>query len=184
MIDATVENILSVYNAATTTQRNEGLRWYRFAHECAEMISPDNVSMGAGVIAALSPRQNWDYNLQIAARAFRNGEATGTLSMLCKKANAIMAGANPLDVLGGVKITNFYLNILDPDSNAGVTIDRHAFDIAAGRVTDDNTRAMLSRKGYYDAFADLYRYAARAIGISAPNLQAITWIKWRADKGL
>ncbi len=179
-----VENVLSVARRASAADIESGISWYNEAHDIAANISPIGTAAGAGVIAALSPRQGWNRNVMLARDAFVLGSAYGSLGHSIRKANAIIAGADPLDVLGGNKVRAFFDNILWPDHSDMVTIDRHAFDVAYGRSTDDVTRRMLDRKGVYDAVSDMYRAAASDLGITAPQLQAITWTTWRRVKGI
>lgn len=184
------QRIVDVYRFATLAELDEGMNWYRTARALAVAISPESPETGAGVIAALSPMMRWDRNMMLAIRAFEDGEASGALYGNVAKANAIMAGAAPLDVLGGDKVRNFYGAIADPNSATAVCIDRHAFDIAVGRVTNDKSRNALARKGVYENFADAYRRAAKQItretGIfhTPATVQAITWVCWRRLKGL
>jgi hypothetical protein len=76
-----------------------------------------------------------------------------------------------------------------PESDA-VVVDRHAFDIAVGRVTNNETRYALGRKGVYGSFAKAYVRAAKTIAretgmdVSASQVQAVTWTVWRRLKGL
>ncbi len=180
-LDPTVANILRVYRSATDEQLAAGIRWYDEAHTLAVALDPTNVERSAGVIAALSPMLGWGQNVTLATRAYADGVASGGLTASCDKADRILNGEAPLTVFGkGPKVRNFYLNILAPsDPNGGVTVDRHAFDIAVGRVTDDETRGILGRKGMYDHFAGLYHQAARIAGIGSPQMQAVTWVVWR-----
>lgn len=178
-----VSNVLSVYNTASADNVRAGLSWYLTAHNLAALLSPGNPAMGAGVIAALSPMMGWDSNVMQAKRAFERGNANGLgLAKNCAKADAILAGAEPLSVLGGNKVRAFYSTILDPTGFSVPVIDRHAFDIAVGEVTDDKRRSTLSRKGVYDAFGAVYVEAARIVGIGAPQMQAVTWMEWRERK--
>lgn len=183
-------NIIAVFDQATVAELSEGMAWYNDAHALAKAISPDNVEAGAGVIAALSPLMQWDRNMMLAVRAFEDGVASGAMPASCDKANQIMAGAHPLSVLGGDKVRNFYSTIADPAENRSVVIDRHAFDVAVGRVTDDKTRGILGRKGAYASYAITYRRAARmiekrdGIAYTPGQLQAITWCAWRRMKGI
>lgn len=178
-----VQNIVDLYMSATPEDIAEGTLWYADAYTLAITLDPANPAAAAGVIAAMSPITPWGRNKDLAERAYRDGAASGTLSRNCDKANEIMAGADPLDVLKGEKVVNFYLSIIG-DQNA-VCIDRHAYDIAVGTVTNDVSRdKALRRKGEYDKIAALYREAAERIGILPSELQAITWTIWRRLKGL
>lgn len=188
----TVENVLSVYRRASISEYREGIEWYLTAHKVALSLDPQNVFRAAGVIAALSPLNEWENNKNKAFQLYRqrgivcvgpNGANGIGLGANVRKAQAIYFGADPLDILTSDKVRNFYLNIAYPEDSIGVTIDRHAFDIAIGRVTGDDARKALSRKGVYREFADTYRIAASVLHLPAPALQAITWVRWRNEKG-
>lgn len=175
----TAENILAIFHGASDAHRASGMAWYADAHRFALEISGGDIKRGAGVLAALSPNKAWDVNMRLAARAFQDGVATGTLGVACGKANAILAGADPLDVMGkGLKTRNFYVNILDPQGAEAVTIDRHAYDIALGERNAENKRVSLTPTRYA-AFCEAYRAAADALGILPLELQAVTWEAWR-----
>lgn len=179
----TTKNVLAVYDSATADQVREGLSWYLDAHRFARSLDRRNPARAAGVIAALSPMMGWDANKRQAAIAFEEGTAMGLgLDNNCVKATRILHGENPLDVLGGRKVVSFYNTILDPLGFTIPVIDRHAFDIAIGKVTDDAAKSILGRKGMYDAFGKVYVNAAKRAGISAPQMQAITWVAWRVMK--
>jgi hypothetical protein len=187
----TIDNILAVYRAARPEQIAAGLQWYADAHTFALAISGGDIVTGAGVIAALSPQMSWSQNMVCASRTFVEGFASGNTGANNEKANRILRGESPDEVLGwnnpkaksGHKVRNFYRNIVNP-TGPECTIDRHAHDIAVGEVTDGKTRGQLGRVGVYDLFADTYREAAKLAGIPVAALQAITWVVWREAIGL
>lgn len=176
--EMSVSNIVRTFRAADDSQMARGMSWYADAHTFALALDAESVERAAGIIAALSPRVEWERNMTLASRVYAEGFASGTLTDGTRKADAIYAGSQPLAILGGDKVRAFYRAILDPRAGH-VVIDRHAFDVAIGRVTDDNTRKILSRVGAYDYVANLYREAAEILGISATAVQAVTWIVWR-----
>jgi hypothetical protein len=100
------------------------------------------------------------------------------------KVTSILSGTPPLDVLGGNKVRAFYSTIIDPHGDVTPVIDRHAFDIAVGHRYGDKRRKPLARKGVYELFAAAYRRAAILAGVSAPQIQAITWVAWREANGI
>jgi hypothetical protein len=176
-----VENVLGVYNNSTALDLRTGLTWYMDAHNFAKILDPNNVSRAAGIIAALSPLNGWENNKNKAALLYRQnggGENVG-LKKNVAKAQRIYNGEHPDNVLKGDKVTAFYRTILDPFGDIEPVIDRHAFDIAVGKRTDEKTRGMLSRKGIYAEFANVYREAAKVAGIGAAQMQAVTWVAWR-----
>lgn len=170
------DNIIAAYNAATEDQKAKGKQWYPVAHDLATMLADGDTRKGAGVIAALSANKSWSENTKIAARALGSGKATGHVKDAILKATRIMNGADPVDVLPmTMKTGNFYRCILDPSDPEPVCIDRHAHDVAVGKVFGNDDRG-LSSKGRYNALADAYRAAARVLGIVPSELQAITWV--------
>jgi hypothetical protein len=186
-----VENVLAVYNGASAHALREGISWYTDAHNYAILLCMNydiSVAQAAGIIAALSPMNGWENNKRKATQLIRqnNGEGCGLLRNVAK-AEAILFGGfdiDPLDILGGDKVRAFYQTILDPTADIVPVIDRHAFDIAVGERTDERRRGALGRKGVYGQFADVYREAARIVGIGAPQMQAITWVAWREALGI
>lgn len=181
--------IVDVYRLATVEELDAGLSWYRDANSIAKALCPSDVSKAAGVIAALSPMMGWGRNVMLAGRAFEDGKASGALGRNTDKADRIMSGENPLDVLGGDKVVSFFQCIVNPDNNDFVCIDRHAFDIAMGRVTNNKTRGALNRVGVYESFAKSYRIAAKVLSregtsVTAAQVQAVTWTVWRRLKDI
>lgn len=183
----TVENVIRVYLLATEEMYAAGMSWYADANTFARTLDPARFHRAAGVIAALSPMNGWQNNKNKAALLYAQnggGEGVGLKSNVLK-AQRIYAGEDAYDVLGGDKVRAFFSTIVDPyNSDSTPVIDRHAFDIAVGRVTDDKTRGILSRKGEYERFADVYREAAALAGIGSPQMQAVTWMEWRRGKGI
>jgi len=191
LLKPTEDNILAVYRAARPEQIAAGMQWYSDARTFALAISNGDVVKGAGVIAALSPQTSWAQNMTLASRAFVDGFASGQTGDNCTKATRILNGESPEDVLGwnnpkaksGHKVRNFYRNIVNP-TGPECTIDRHAFNIAVGFVSEKGAIGQLSRVGQYDLFADTYRRVAELVGIPVAVLQAITWLVWREAIGL
>jgi len=182
-VTPSVENILFFYDQATVSELDEGLSWYSDAWALASALDPVNPRQAAGVIAALSPITPWDRNQALAARAYADGYASGTLGNSCRNADKILSGVDPLDVLKSDKVRNFFLCIAG-DQHA-VCIDRHAFDVAVGMTTNNETRAAgLRRKGDYERFAALYREAAALRDTVPAKVQAVTWTVFRRLKGL
>lgn len=191
-----VQNIVNMFWSATDEDMAAGLAWYAMAHSIAAELDPDDVRIGAGVIAALSPQLGWSENVRLARKAFADDRASGHTGSNVNKANRILWHyMDPLDVLGGQKVRAFYTAIVEPEHTTAVVIDRHAFDIAVGRVTDGATRGVLARVGVYELFADAYREAARRItselgdyygrrAVSPSAVQAVTWLAWRRQKGI
>lgn len=182
--DRMVTNVLSTYEVATPKQIKEGMAWYELAHLFGYKISGGNARQGAGVIAALSPQKKWLDNAYLAARAFETGVAKGQVFRANGVAQRILDGEDPDLVLSGPKVRAFFSLIADPGNSASVCVDRHAHDIAVGQVTDDKARKILERKGGYDYVASVYSVAAEELSVLPSQVQAVTWCRWREEKGI
>lgn len=163
------------------------------------------VERAVAVIAVLSPRLSWSKNVELARWVYSEvssvllsppvpaweqsvlGRFPG-LKVNGKKALSILLGVAPEEVVSGPKVTAFYHAIANPNDPRGIVIDRHAFDVAVGRVMDDRTRGIvLGRKGAYEQFVRAYERAAEQLqnefpGITPAEVQAITWVAWRRTK--
>lgn len=189
--------IVRLYREASDESLRYGVSWYWQAHGAAGILSRRfgvSREVATGVLAALSPSCHWSRNKSLAWEMLSTGNCGHMYGDAIRKARRIIDGEDPLDVLGGDKVRSFYRNILDPWGSDDVTVDRHAFDIAAGRVTDDLARKALEtggRKGNRDGqagnyvrVADCYRRAADILGVSPHMVQAVTWCEWRDRKGI
>ena len=175
------DNIMATLKRATASEIDHGASWYPLARDIASEC-PMGVEAGAGIIAVLSPMQRWDRNVMLARQAWENGTLDGgALGGSVLKANRILSGEDVYSVVSGQKVTSFFTNILNPEGEH-VTIDRHAHDIAMGKVYTDKTRKIGKR--IYSDMSDAYREVADIVGISAPGIQAITWVTWRRIKGV
>lgn len=193
-------NITAAYRAASEQDRQDGREWYGRARVLAEELDPRDIERAAAVIAVLSPRMHWHKNVELARYAYRHQceDGMACLDVLAdwpglksngRKALGILAGADPEDVVSGPKVRAFWRTICDPIDPRAVVVDRHALDVACGRVLDDETRGrILGRAGAYDTVCDLYRRAARilskeyGVSLSPAVVQATTWVYWRRER--
>jgi hypothetical protein len=187
-IELRAKNITATYRAATDSERVEGRSWYATARAVAESLDPASPEKAAAVIAVLSPRLNWDKNVEAAVSVYK-GLHPKVLGANALKAKRIMAGENPDDVVSGPKVRAFWHAIVNPSDPRAIVIDRHAFDVAAGTVLDDEQRGkVLGLKGAYDNVCKLYVRAAQILSrelgheISPVEVQATTWVAWRRMK--
>jgi hypothetical protein len=203
-----VGNVMDVWGDATVDELTEGLGWYEAARTFAVGLSERygvSLEVAAGVLAALSPKVNWDRNMWAGDYLLRTGrKPPQVLPYSVERARRIMAGEDIDTVLmcarcargdkrshtcSGEKVRQFYACLTDPACDA-VCVDRHAFDIAAGRMTNDRVRKALDRKGVYGVVADTYRVTAALVSlqvgitVAASAVQAVTWVVWRNRKGL
>lgn len=184
-----VRNITRVFRTADAYQIDSAAQWYSDAYEIADAFAVKyglTVETTAAVIAVLSPMNAWGNNVNLAARILaQGGHATGGgLPANIAKANRLILGESPETVVGGLKVTNFYRSILTRGAE-GVTIDRHAFDIAVNVRHTDADRPGIP-KSLYASITGMYERAARILSkeygreLTAGQVQSVTWMVWRA----
>lgn len=172
---------MSTYRRALFCER-VAPSWYVMAQGIALELSPNDVWRGAGVLSALSPLKKWDLNVRIARISFSTGIAQGNIGQHNEKAQRIINGEHPLDVMRGDKTRSFAEAIATGGNGHIATIDRHAHDIAMGQVYTDKTRKIGKR--VYRDMAAAYAECAEYTGNSVNQIQAITWVAWRREKGI
>lgn len=187
-IAPSVRNITKLFRTASADQVATGAAWYAEAHTYAVNLADQHgltVETVAGIIAALSPMQSWGANINLAVRFLAEGGLyEGYLRSNLAKARDILAGAAPLDALGGDKVRNFYLSILSAGAE-GVCIDRHAYSLAVNTRFTEGTIPNLKGKRYAEVVAAYVR-AARILSaeygqtITPAQVQSVTWTLWRA----
>jgi len=171
-IDTLAQNIRDAWNAASDDQITRGRAWYTVAHDIAEMVGNGDVRKGAGIISALSPRMQWDRNVNLAVNAFSTGTASGAMGASVRKAQAILDGSDPETVLPmSAKTGNFYLNIVSPKGSDAVTVDCWAYRVA---TREWNAAGPKSAKDYREV-ADAYRMVASELNEVPADVQAGTW---------
>lgn len=174
-----VGNIVTAWWMASEEQITAGREWYQTAHETARMLADGDVRVGAGLLAALSPQTPWWLNVELACEAYESGRARRHTADSCGKANRILAGIDPQEVLPMQRKTgHFYRCIVDPLDPVSVCVDRHAHDIAVGVAYGDWPRG-LSAYGRYSLVALCYWEAAQRLGELPSVVQAATWVSWR-----
>lgn len=176
---------------AKLNPQKEGGEFYSeanlFAQKLASQYKISELS-AAGIIAALSPQQAWDINKKQAVSYLKTGKATGATGERLSKCDRIKEANNTeeiLQILGGEKTKNFFLNI-SKDYTA-VCIDRHALSCAIYAphevVALSNTIRKVTKKQYY-FFAECYKIAAHKTGEDAATFQAIVWNAVREKRNL
>lgn len=179
------DNILRVFLRADAADVSEGIDWYPQAYAHAERLGRDSghsVEVAAGVIAALSPLNEWEKNLRDAERVLF-GDFSGCLTRGLEKSRLIMSGADIAETLNAPKTRNFWQSIVTCGAE-GVCIDRHAYDIAVGYRSADKARSI--KGALYEACAEAYREASRrlddmGVPVSPAEVQSVTWEEHRRE---
>ena len=169
-LQGSILNIIKTYNSATESELQEGKSWYRVANSTAIELHPQ----GAAIIAALSPRKDWDSNVQAAIELVNTGRTTATLPINKHKAIRIINGEDPLKVLRGNKVLAFHRALAGDITS--VVIDRHAHRVYKGDKVTKVERRGLDRIGAYDFIADAYKRASNILGVPAQIVQSVTWV--------
>ena len=183
-------NIIKCYETASTVSIQNGAIWYREANDTATMIgqlsgykSYQALFVGAGILAALSPQVEWGDNIQWAIQLVVKGIRKQTYANH-NKALRILQGEKPYNVLGGAKVRAFYKAIVAPEGSGEPVIDRHALAIYMGRNVTEKELQYLQSPKVMGRLQWAYKKASNEMGIHHHDLQAITWLEWRANKGI
>lgn len=180
-------NVTRLFRTATPDEIAAGAAWYADAREIADSMSRSygvTPEVAAGVIAALSPLQSWGANVNLAHRFLAaGGLSSGYLSGGLAKARKILAGADAVSTLNGLKTINFYQSIVSA-GREGVCIDRHAYKIAVGArgVAGDIPKLGAAR---YQSIVDAYVRASKILSkeydeeFTPAQVQSVTWTLWR-----
>lgn len=168
------------YREATAAERRAGKAWYSEAERVSRELSERSpAGVGpvrmAGVIAALSPRAQWVVNVRWASQLVMPGASRAVgLPDARDKAQRILAGEWPGDVLRGPKVRSFW-RAISGDTDAAV------LDVWMARALE--LPYPLSHADYRRGAAAL-REAARELSVSTRELQATIWLHVRGTKPL
>lgn len=169
-------NIVDTFHQATPENKAVGKRWYQEAHNYCLKLSKhfkQPLEVVVGIVAALSPRREWNLNKR-QARFFFEGQRNLQTRVQMTKCEWILAGHDIPTALGGMKTVNFYLNILNPKDPDSVTIDRHMLKFYP-EVTN------LTPKKYTEIMED-FKITAHYEGTIANRVQATCWLEVKNKK--
>lgn len=173
--------LIDSYNRATDNQRADGLFWYKEVRELAvdlSIIYNQPLYVVAGVIAALSPRNRFNRNIQDTRSIMERGEAAtvSTFGSNKRKALRIIQEARSeedvIAILKGNKVVSFFCNIFYKQD------DEVTVDVWMLRLLD--IKGSVTEKRYREA-ADAVRSAAYELGVQPKQLQAVTWVETRGE---
>jgi len=209
LVRGSYQNIIDCFNRADGESVLDGGVWYLMANSWAEVVGrrlnhyghsilsnkPEQIVMGAGVIAAFSPQTNWDSNKTMAWRfAETLDKPDWCTDVNYRKALAVVSPENAFyDVdeceeyidgcLGkeAFKTRAFFHNIVNPEGDYGPTIDRHAISIYLGkRCSYTELRRGLEGRANR-TIRDAYVKASKILQVHHNQVQAITWVQWRKE---
>ena len=189
-VKGSYRNILNL--KLSSEAESVGARWYPEAHEIAISLGKlagykgdmGQVTVGAGILAALSPQTDWGDNIHMAHMLIGTGHATGQTTVNNNKALRILEGNDPMTVLKGRKVVPIYQAIVNPTGNNPTVVDRHASAVYMGRSLEERELNQLQSPVIYKRISGAYARAAKMKGVHPNVLQAQTWLQWRIDKGV
>jgi hypothetical protein len=175
--DEYVANILDTYTRASDAQKHAGRQWYDDAYRIVRVIADatnTDTARVCFVLAALSPRNPWRWNVQ-DAYAFCSAHTEGrTMPSATTFGRNRTAAWQALDsgqapwATAAPKVTAFVDAILG--DSASVVVDSWAYRVAT------NQRSKTVKNREYRLIAAAYRQAAEQVGETPANMQAITWL--------
>lgn len=181
---AMAEVIADSYASAGPAALREGLDWYPAAQALAKHLF-DDIHLGAGIIAALSPLTPWARNVQLAQMVARGANPLNlpTLGQARRCVDAILRHGSWDGVLRGWKVRAFASGIETAGLTDQVCVDRHARDLAYGvpftGIGGVRTDESDLTRTEYRVVAHAYRQAALLLNQAAPIVQAVTWVVQR-----
>lgn len=166
--------LVALWHAADHAVRTAGVQWYRTARATARRLArvhSCSLATAAGVIAALSPRLGWTYNVLAADLVLGHAERVpGVFRTSLAKARRIADGARPSAVLGGPKVRAFYRALMG-DTSAAVV------DVWTARAAGVDPVGLSPK--LYDQVARALRMGADEVGTTTSSLQAVAWVSVR-----
>lgn len=185
IVKGSADNIEMSYLLASESSIEEGKDWYPNARMIAEQIGSGNTSMGAGLLAVMSPQMDWDSNIIEAWRIVLEGWSPRQTKINNNKALAIKNGADPTSILGGQKVTAFFHAIENPLGDTLAVVDRHAIAVYYGKIpTREELNKVFGSKRIVKRIQVAYKIASKRLGIPVHVLQAVVWVQHRKNIGI
>lgn len=165
--------LLAVWRAATRREKTAGARWYAEATRTAKTLARRygvSHATAAGVMAAISPRLTWKYNVKAAEMILATASRVpGVFRASLVKALRILSGERPLQVLSGPKVRAFYRVLMGDESHAVVDVWMAR---AVGVKPEHVTRQ-------YDEISQAIELAAQSARTTVARMQATAWVQVR-----
>ena len=174
VIETYKTKLRSKFLLATDKDIQYGMSWYWTAHRACQRqaaLYGIPVEKFIAMVAVLSPQKRWEKNITDVISFLTHGSkarifATKRQKLLC--ADILHNENNDLEsLLGGLKVTSFYSNMLKPWKHDKVTIDRHAMR------SIDFTKSLTKKQ--YGEIQVAHQEVALEKGVKPHELQAIIW---------
>lgn len=173
-------NLLELYDRGNP----DSVHWYREAHVFLKGLSKEygvSLDIVCQVCSALSPAVSWEVNKRDTETILREGSkgVVSTYGANKKKSLDILAGRVKMEKKSK-KTYNFYMNLLYPNANRYVTIDRHAIKAMHGQDKAGGTSITVKQ---YRIASAVYNEVAEELDIKASELQARVWVNYKEKVG-
>jgi len=208
-----LDHIVAQFLNSSDKNKIEGIQWYKTAHMVAAQMSETfkiRLEKVVGVIAALSPNNHWDKNINDAESliaAYNSGMSydqifddvkVSTFNPNKRKALNVLFDQGKIEELikpkkeSGHKVLSFFNCIYAYHNTIDVCIDGHALSIYLGeRITVNSSRSNMTPKQYAH-IQEAYRLATDKINEITKDkrdyipmeIQAITWLAYRERHNL
>lgn len=180
------ENISLVYDQSTWEMFGQAARWYptaqKYVIDFAEEFGKSE-QVVAGIISVLSPQKSWEDNLVLSYEFLdTKGKRCRHIGQQADKARKIYKYKGDdltyiAGIIRGMKTTNFFYNILNPEDENWVTLDVHMCQLMTGnmdyKVATDVQYAFLKEQFINFSLENM---------VVASTMQALLWLTWKKIK--
>jgi hypothetical protein len=178
----TMQNLQAMFRLADAVEGIVAYERYHVVMHDLAMLYGFRLSAVVAVFCALSPNNDYDNNLRSCVsvlRGMREGWSVDDVEVSTYRHCLLRAwqyanGTDFLDAAKGLKIRNFYMNVLYPDDNRYVTIDGHMVAIWRGQNLTMK-EAICKGQREYNAIADAVKGMAFTYFMLPNQLQAVLW---------
>ena len=185
IVKGSADNIEMAYYLSTDASKQEGQDWYPNARMIATELGDGNTSMGAGILAVLSPQAEWDTNIIQAWLLKTERWSPRQTKPNNYKALRILDGGNPTSILGGRKVVPFFHAIQNPLGTSLAVVDRHAIAVYYGKIpTKQEINKVFKSKRIMTRIQNAYKLVAKKLGLPVHVLQATVWVQHRKNLGM
>lgn len=181
--------IKTILEQSTAADIENGRQWYSTARKFAREQSEKHnlkIDVVTAVISALSPETTWQINKDKTIEFLEYRENSIMATYPNNKDKALKFLSNDLEPNEHYNLSNwrktsaFYRNILEPNCDQRVTLDRHALRIAHGYyLTGDQSIYYGNTRAKYVKTELVFKQIAHENDMLPNVLQAITWVTFR-----
>ena len=203
VIKGSYKNILEWYMSSSEANKEYGSNFYYNAHQIATdvgeqlgFIGYDATNIGSAILATLSPRTDWDKNVEYAYEYVNKGWVNKQTEINNLKCDLLVAGKDPMTVLGrhSYKVKPFYKAILNPDGENEVynlvgfnrkpvklaVVDRHAGGAYFNKPLKEFQRYYLGLWQVTKRVSNGYFRVAKEVGLPVNIVQGVVWAEFRS----